>query len=354
MMLDISGQISKDQLMDKQELLRILAQEASSRRYAKDEVIVQEGAPATEGLALLLAGETKVVQCQGTARVLLGYIKVGQFFGETALMLQRPRSASVIATADNTVVLFVQAHTFKTLAFKNFLFLELLIKHTVARIDFVLSALGRQNLSQALTVDPSLEPLIQENRFQCLKLTELLNHARSTWAGVGKPIFRQGERCDNNLYIVMKGKVGAYREDHNQRQLLFQLNPGDIFGFSRKVPGSLQRYTAEAMDDAARIITFDEELVGRLMRMNQDLFYYVFRTMIAQLLMLDDGLRKVCASQHASPGDPRLEAAILADLGRGAENRPKQSALSPLAPSGTVIATSHPHPDEPDPLQVNI
>lgn len=300
--------------MDKNELLQMLAQESSARRFAKGEAIVVEGQPATDGLAFLLAGEAKVAQTQNGKRILIGFIKAGQFFGETALVLARPRMASVEAASDGTIVLFIQADYFRTLASRNHAFLDMLIKHAISRIEFVMAALFRLKAAGPIPVDPSLQPIIAENRRQVMRLQDMLNHTRSAWIGVGKAVFHQGERNTDDVYLVVKGAIEAVHEIDGKAYPMHTFSEGDIFGYSRKSSTPVRRYSAFAVNDSARIITFDDELVGKLLRMNQEAFYYVFRSMITQLVMLDDALRLASARLSPDVGSAESESTILAAL----------------------------------------
>jgi CRP-like cAMP-binding protein len=323
--------------MDKTELLKMLSQESHARRYVKGQVIVQDGAPADEGLAFLLAGEAKVIQNQGEKRILIGFIKAGQFFGETALVLNRPRMATVESNSDETIVLFMESSYFRNLASKNHQFLELLIRHTISRIEFVMNSLFRQNSTTPIQVEPSLHTIITENRRQVLKLQDLLNHTRSAWIGHGKSVFHQGDKNSNDIYLVVKGSIRAVREFEGTQVNMFLFQEGDIFGYSRLNSTPVRRYSAIAESDSARIITFDDELVGRLLRMNQDLFYFVFRSMITQLVILDDALRLASAQRMAPLGASSTEAQIL-NIMAGLDHPPKTEPVTEPA-SVAVLET---------------
>lgn len=302
--------------MDKSELLKLLSRDTKARKFAPGEVIVSEGSPATEGLAFLLSGDAKVIQTQGGKRVLLGFIKAGQFFGETALVLARPRMANVEAASPDTIVLFMGAQQFRLELNRNHIFLDMLMGHTIARVDYVMAALGRLRFKQELIIDPSLAPIIQENRLHNLRLQEMLNHTRTTWIGSGKSLFLQGDRLDGQTYLLVKGSLAAMRVDERQSYKFFSFEEGDIFGYSHKSSTGVRRFSVEAEGESARIISLDDELLGKIMRMNQENFYYYFRSIITQLVILDDALRVLSSQLITSPGDSRTEAQILKGLGQ--------------------------------------
>jgi small-conductance mechanosensitive channel len=81
-----------------------LAARAESRVYDENEVILRQGEPGDE-LFILVRGEV-VVSAQGSAQPSLELTRMGPpcFFGEMSLLTGEPRSASVRATKESTVL----------------------------------------------------------------------------------------------------------------------------------------------------------------------------------------------------------------------------------------------------------
>ena len=287
--------------MDKSELLQLLSQDSQAKRYGAGEAIVREGEPATEGLGFILSGSARVIQTHEGQRVQVGGIQAGQFFGETALVLARPRMATVEAETPETTVLFQSPAQFRANIANNYPFLEMLVRHTIQRVEHVIGALARLDARQELSIDPSLCAKIIENRRHNLLLQEMLNHTRSTWVGKDNPVFRQDDRNDGQIYLVVKGRIGVYRDFDKQHQKLLTLEEGDMFGYSRKETASFRKYSARTEEDSARVISFDIELMERLLRMSQEQFYYFFRSIVTQLVILDDGLRMAGLARMRSP-----------------------------------------------------
>ncbi len=285
--------------MDRLELATLLAHESTVLHYSQGQTIVEEGALATEGLAFLLAGEAKVVQDIPGARALLGFIKVGQFFGETALVLDRPRLASVVASMDGTTVAFIKEQQFLALIEKSFGFLDQLSDCAIQRIEKVLSLLVRFAIDRPLIVDPQLVPIILENRKKCLRIPEMLNHSRSILIGSGKPVFSQGDRNDGQSYIVIEGSIKVGLKSSDQDLTLFEFGPGDFFGYSRIVDSPYRKYSALAQGENARLVGLDQELLAKVQRFDAGTHYSLFRTMITQLVLLDDALRMLSIRNNA-------------------------------------------------------
>jgi CRP-like cAMP-binding protein len=72
--------------------------------YQKGAVIVSENELDDKGLFLLRKGEVAIYKGKGKARELISKIEAINFFGEMAIIAGGPRSASVEALTDNTIV----------------------------------------------------------------------------------------------------------------------------------------------------------------------------------------------------------------------------------------------------------
>lgn len=73
------------------------------RHYQPDEIIFKQG-DAGIGAVLILSGEVKIL----SGETLLATLKEGDFFGEVALIIDEPRTASAIAAGDTEVVFFLR------------------------------------------------------------------------------------------------------------------------------------------------------------------------------------------------------------------------------------------------------
>jgi CRP/FNR family transcriptional regulator, cyclic AMP receptor protein len=98
------------------EQLDKVARICAEKRFRKDQVIAQEGTRGneffiiTEGFVEVILGERPVSQ----ARVVVS-LGIGQIIGEMALLDMGPRSATVRATTDPTVVQVIQRDGFEAL-----------------------------------------------------------------------------------------------------------------------------------------------------------------------------------------------------------------------------------------------
>lgn len=82
---------------------RTLVPDMHHRHYRADEVIFRQG-DAGIGAVLILSGEVNIL----SGDTLLATLKAGDFFGEVALIIDEPRTASAIATGNTEVVFFLR------------------------------------------------------------------------------------------------------------------------------------------------------------------------------------------------------------------------------------------------------
>lgn len=100
------GQLPAKQVM-------ALLDKLEPRTYHKDEVIFRQGDPG-DGLYIIRSGEVRVVAQQIGDEKLLNYLREGDYFGERALILDEPRTASVTATQE-TACFLLSRDNFETL-----------------------------------------------------------------------------------------------------------------------------------------------------------------------------------------------------------------------------------------------
>ncbi len=91
--------------------LSIIAERAIRKRFSKESIIVQED-DRGDSLMVILSGRVKVVlHSEEGKEIILSILKDGDFFGEMSLLDGEPRSATVIAMEDSTL-LIIQRNDF--------------------------------------------------------------------------------------------------------------------------------------------------------------------------------------------------------------------------------------------------
>lgn len=104
---DLLQRVSLFTNVDREELERISSL-LTARDCAKESHIVSQDEPG-DALFIIAKGRVKVVLYGDNGReVILTILKVGEFFGEMALLDDLPRSANVIASEDATVLILTR------------------------------------------------------------------------------------------------------------------------------------------------------------------------------------------------------------------------------------------------------
>jgi CRP-like cAMP-binding protein len=178
------------------------------RRKEPGELIVEQGSHG-DALYVICAGAVKVFKLDASGRRIdLAKIDEGAFFGEMALLSDRPRSASVEAASEDTQLLEISAAVLAGLS-KQY--------PTVAA---ALKKFCRQRmLANLMGSAPLFQPFSKSDR------RDLVQKFRSREAKKGEQVIREGQRSDG-MYVILSGEVdvtvGAAR--------VASLKEGDVFG----------------------------------------------------------------------------------------------------------------------------
>ena len=115
--------------------IELLKKYSTARKYAKSEVVIQEGEGSPFSLYVILSGSVRVVKGLGTfEQSVVGILNKGDFFGEMSLFTKQPRAATVI-TAEEAVLLEVsQDNVYELIRANPKVFYEIL-KTLCMRVD---------------------------------------------------------------------------------------------------------------------------------------------------------------------------------------------------------------------------
>jgi small-conductance mechanosensitive channel/CRP-like cAMP-binding protein len=127
---------------------RALAASSEMRMYAPNEVIVHEGERSNE-LYIIDAGEVAVELRRDARQIEVARLSRGQFFGEMGLMTGEPRTATVRAVSECTLVVIGHDAFHDTLA---------KVPEVIGKMSDLL-AVRQAQLEEAASKRPSIEPM---------------------------------------------------------------------------------------------------------------------------------------------------------------------------------------------------
>jgi CRP-like cAMP-binding protein/Fe-S-cluster-containing hydrogenase component 2 len=225
-----------------------VVQEAEILSFSAGQVICKQG-DYEDVFYLILAGEVEVTTySQAHARIALGTIGPGDFFGEMGPLSGQPRTATITAR-ERTIVLAFPKEIFHILH-KG----ETKLKHAIDRkyIERSLRTHLRQVSIFTALSDQDLDDLVSRIKLKSFKK--------------GEVIIRQGDEGDS-LYLVRAGFVKVSLGELAHEKILTYLREGSYFGEAALVRGEKRNANVVAMTpvEAVQILKAD---VGHILAKN--------------------------------------------------------------------------------------
>ncbi|MCB1633789.1 MAG: peptidase domain-containing ABC transporter [Xanthomonadales bacterium] len=210
-------------------LLR-LSEGCSIQDHAFGDYIVRQGEPA-DALYLLVSGRARALRSDANGRELaLGRLLPGESFGESALVEDGVRQASVRASTSTQTLRLPRSYVVE-LAQQWPEFAQ-----SLAELD------KRRTLQAFLNAHSEFQRLAPGTLQRLLDLLEPIQQAAGTL------IVRQGDP-PGAMYILQTGKARAYRMDGATREQLAYYRPGDCFGELSLLDEAPRAATVEAVGD---------------------------------------------------------------------------------------------------------
>lgn len=264
--------------------------------YEKGEIVFRQGEPG-ETMFIIQYGAVEVSHIQNGHESVLAILEKRSFFGEMALIDNRPRSATV-KTLCRCRLLSVSKESLLKRIQKDpgvaLYLLEILIQR-IERTNRLLHA--RMDQSSGPDVDPismngmspgkdtSLEASDgDENHLHKEIMHKLINmvskHELKTFEP-GQIIFRMGDSCDA-MYIISEGLVEISLESENESYILASLGRNDVFGEMCLVKSSTRTATA-TVKETTRTICIKCDVFMTSLEQKPELAFCILQIMIIRL-----------------------------------------------------------------------
>jgi CRP-like cAMP-binding protein len=144
--------------------------EEMNRTYAKDSIIFCEGEPGDE-LFIIQQGSVKIIKINENDEILLAVLKVGDIFGEMALLESKPRAAGAVAY-ENCQVTAVNRNNFQLMIEVKPQFIAKLTTLLAERIWLMYRQLANTQISDPLgRMYDMLQIQIDKKRIDILTFT---------------------------------------------------------------------------------------------------------------------------------------------------------------------------------------
>ncbi|MCG3171862.1 MAG: hypothetical protein GMKNLPBB_00003 [Myxococcota bacterium] len=197
------------------------------KEFAAGEAIIQQGAPG-DSMFFLVSGQAMVTTRRADgATVVLARLKEGDFFGEMALILKQPRTATVSA-ASPCVVLELTAQATRSI-----------IKEFPSVANVLTRFYHERLLSNVTKTARIFTPFDEENRKLIISKFKMVKEPK------GKMLLEMGKPADA-FFIIAQGKAMAAAPGQPARMLA----EGDFFGEASLLSRGEEPETVTLMQDA--------------------------------------------------------------------------------------------------------
>ena len=211
--------------------LRLIERLLRMRTYRAGDLVFSEG-DASDAVYLVASGSLEVVPDAAPGRPPLDRLEAGSFFGDVALVSDRPRTTTVRVTSPQAELWVLNKADFQ----------DLLAEHPILAEKIVVARRWREEPGgvdpaalQALRSVPALAGLSTE------ALVTLASYLRRETFAAGDWIYRPGSPAQA-LYLIADGAVKIVAEAQPEAPILDAKGRGEVFGL-------------RSLTEAARAIT---------------------------------------------------------------------------------------------------
>jgi len=233
--------------------------------FKQGSVIYQEGDAADGSLYFILAGRVNIFKSVEGVKKQIDSLGEGQFFGEVGILIDYPRTATVLAASASVRLARITSSSFLKEAANNMKFALKMIGVTIQRHARV--ELKLQMVKEGFVADLEHHPLhriTEENRQNNMLVAESLHSLRSTLTHRGKRIYNETDKDTGELFLLLRGQVDLEHRFDTGESSFYPLYAGDFFGFTTLTNLTNRPYSAVVRSEQASICSFDRTLFSRV------------------------------------------------------------------------------------------
>ena len=293
--------------------------------YAKGSVVFRQGDHG-DTMYIIQSGGVEVSQLQDSREMVLALLERGDFFGEMALIDERPRSATVKTIQPTRLLPLTRGSLLKRMrqdpgvAFHLLRALSHRIEQATNHLRKLVESdeslrLALENRQEAALTNESQAPTRDDEIFsppeddphpedQIIQIEDLsLANQDKTSFEANQTIFSQGE-TGKTLYIIAEGSVEIFQESISGKCVLARLGPKDIFGEIALLTDLPRTATAVTLEPT-RLITLGRSEFFSRVKDEPELAFYVFQVLIMRLRKIHQAMadpeKSIDGVQHILP-----------------------------------------------------
>lgn len=263
----------------------------TARLYRRGEIVFKED-DASDGLVyFILAGRAAVLKRIGGKEKVIHTLQPNDIFGEVALLTSGARIATIMAESEELKVACFDGTSFLREARSNPKFAR---KLTVAALTVMerIEERAFQDEGHPTVAGDLLreyEQLMSPLRAGNLRIQNLLYRSTIKTLQKDSTIFREGQENDSFTYLLLTGEVVAETKRNGQNVECMKFREGEWLGETALLHKMTRRYTLRVTSQQAKILFLDRDIFFKMMELDPELLFNVFKTFILHLRYIEKG-----------------------------------------------------------------
>lgn len=278
-------------------------EELFGKNYDRGEVVFREGETG-DGMFVILAGAVELSRNVDGKETVLGRLRRGEFFGESALLGRSPRIATATAVKRARLIpltlqsLLDRANDDPTIILQLLGALSVRLQSANEKVRSVIG--GDEDLARtwdtcAPDVSSAQSPPTPSSVLDDTSQAEThgdpplfaVDPAACLWHEEGREIFREGDHGDV-MYFIVEGEVEIVQGSGDGRDRLALLERHDFFGEMAIITGAPRTATAIAKSRTCLFPVTREEFLSKI-NSAPDLGLFIAQVLISRLQCLISG-----------------------------------------------------------------
>lgn len=262
------------------------------KHFQKDETILKEGDPTSEGICLVLKGKVKSDPSINNTKSIQRFYTQGMIFGLAAL-ISNTRMESFQADEDNTYVIYIKEEDFYKSLLSDEKFLVGILQSSLDQLQKIPSSdlnQPKEAIDLKLIFGEDGEKKFQAIRDKNLKIMSYIYKLRNRFATPNENIFHEEKLEDSDIYMLVEGSVSQYLLDPSNplnEIPVIDLQPGSLFGFLRKTDNKGHFLSARAGSEGAKLIHLDSDLLLKVAKLDAELAWAIFQNVVLTVAIVE-------------------------------------------------------------------
>jgi CRP-like cAMP-binding protein len=257
--------------------------------YKLNDIVFSETDLSDNNMCFILNGQVQIYKKIKGKQEKINTLKKGNFFGEIALVIDLPRTATVKVDKDNTKIAFFNKETFLDLTKNQIQFIIKLFGDSLRRYKNIFDKISTLNKPFKVNMHhPDFLERSITNRAENLTVQEYVNKMHSIFGVKKKKIITEGGPSNNTIFFITNGEISIQKDIDDENHEIYSLKKGDIFGLLSLVENvRTWYYTASVSTEKARVISIDKNMLFKTAQLHPDFLFSAFKTLITYQILFE-------------------------------------------------------------------